>query len=249
MGNSANANSLKEVANNTREPNEDEKDVNNNESVNNTSKQTIIDKVIPIDLATATFAEKIQFGLHDIQRRDKLSVIGYFREVAMNEYNIHIPKEIINYCIIFLFLEDESQLYIGNLHKLISTSSRNSHQWTMFISTSRYQLTPPKTIKEVVYYLHPTFSMSECTQNKSPFYLQRKGWGTFQVEAKIVFKDKYKRKDCYASHGLNFDDYARITDIDLEQKTRIKDDMNLWYGRDERETYEFKTDEDYPFKS
>eukprot|EP01084_Bolivina_argentea_P201592 344573_1 len=195
-----------------------------------------------IDLNDATFANKVHYGLNDIDLKDKLLVIGYIKKVAVNKYKMDIPQGIINYCIAYLFFVEESELYIGNLHELEETTARNRHNWTMFISTSKQELIKPKTIKEVIYYLHPTFHPSECTERESPFYLRRLGWGTFAVEAKIIFKNKYKRKDCFTSHGLSFSRYASITQIDLNQSTRIKD----LYAEDDRERYFFGNSKKYP---
>ncbi len=189
-----------------------------------------------------TFVEKVQYGLNDIELRDKLCVSGYLRENAINKHNMDIPAGIINYCVIFLFFVDERDFYLGNLHKLETTRSRNKHRWTMFISTSKTKLIPPKTIKRVRYYLHPTFSPPEKTVYESPFYLRRLGWGTFIVEAKIIFEDKYKRNDCFASHYLSFGSYASITQINLDQNER---DGLITKTKD----YQFQKAKDYPVES
>ena len=66
----------------------------------------------------------MKFGLLDIELKDKLTVIGYFRQYVDN---LDIPKGIINYVIIFLFFVQDDELYIGNLHKLADDVTHNNH--------------------------------------------------------------------------------------------------------------------------
>ena len=174
----------------------------------------------------------------DIDVKDKLSVLGWFRREVTNKYeNATIPSGIIQYVIMYLFHVNESTLFIGNIHKKVE-AQRNQHHWTMFISTSDKELSAPKTVKEVTYYLHPTFRPSEMTMDKSPYLLGRRGWGTFDVEAKIVFHDKYNKPDCYTAHSLSFSNFATLTKIDLKQSIKVSQDMKLWYASSERDTIE-----------
>eukprot|EP01083_Nonionella_stella_P073385 198374_1 len=189
-----------------------------------------------------SFSHIVHCGLEDIDTRDQLQVIGYFRQTALNEYHMEIPHGIVNYCMMYLFYEDEQQLFIGNLHEKVN-SSRNKHHWTMFISTSNTELKPPKRINKVTYYLHPTFHPSKCTKKKSPFELARRGWGTFTVDAKIVFHDKYQRKACWAQHHLSFGHHASITQIELSQQIRIKEEMCPWELQD---VWHFHKPHEYP---
>ena len=91
-----------------------------------------------------------------------------------------ITKEIIKYCMIYGFCCNEAnELFIGNLHSL--DAEIDYHNWTMFVSASKHKLVPPKTIKQVTYYLHPTFPASVITEKQPPFYFNAKGWGTFVI--------------------------------------------------------------------
>merc|ERR1712048_1413490 len=99
----------------------------------------------------------------------------------------------------------ERELYIGNICEELDAQQRNRYKWTMFLSASKERLVPPRTVKKVTYSLHPTFRQSECPKRKSPFFLPRRGWGTFDVDAKIEFKTKYRRKFIRVSHMLDFD--------------------------------------------
>ena len=52
--------------------------------------------------------------LKDINDKDKLLTFGFFTIYCMNKYNIIIPPEIINYCIIYAFLLINCWLKCGN---------------------------------------------------------------------------------------------------------------------------------------
>ncbi len=66
------------------------------------------------------FETKVHYGLQHIEFKNKLLVIGYCRQVIMNKYNMNIPNEIINYCILFMFLfhEQFDSENIGKDHTL-----------------------------------------------------------------------------------------------------------------------------------
>eukprot|EP01084_Bolivina_argentea_P201591 344572_1 len=180
-----------------------------------------------IDLNDATFANKVHYGLNDIDLKDKLLVIGYIKKVAVNKYKMDIPQGIINYCIAYLFFVEESELYIGNLHELEETTARNRHNWTMFISTSKQELIKPKTIKNVTYNLHETFTNNVITIDEAPFYLKRRGWGIFTIMATIKFKAKYNMKDIKCDHNLDFFRYdVSLTKIQSNQDEAITFNFN-----------------------
>ena len=74
--------------------------------------------------------------------------------------------------------------------------------------------------------------------------MQRQGWGTFDVEAKIIFQPKYGRKPCWTTHNLDFNNHAYITKVDLDQEKRVSTDRNLILAT--RETYNYKKAKDFP---
>ena len=250
MGNSINSSSLKKIANNTKNTdnnNDDEKksnDTKQTKSTTNSSKEIKIPEDINYD--DLPFEEKTHYALLSIDIKDKLSVIGYFRKEAelLNRSNIEIPRGIINYVIMYLYFCDEKDLFLGNLHKNVA-AAHNTHAWTMFISSSNKELIAPKSIEKVIYYLHPTFHPSERTKKEAPYFLSTRGWGTFDVEAKIIFKKKYNRKDCFAVHELDFDNWASTTKVDLKQDKKISQDYNLWHSSGDRDMAFFKKKEDY----
>ena len=81
-------------------------------------------------------------------------------------------------------------LFIGNLHHMSTGGphARNVHVWTMFVSTSPFEIIPPKSVAKVTYHLHETFSPRKIPVTEPPFYLQRRGWGYFDVRADIELK-------------------------------------------------------------
>ena len=51
--------------------------------------------------------KEINSLLKDINQKNKLSVIGFIRHYALNEHNIDIPAYIINYFIVYVYLNLE----------------------------------------------------------------------------------------------------------------------------------------------
>jgi transcription initiation factor IIF auxiliary subunit len=61
-------------------------------------------------------------------------------------------------------------------------------------------------IKYVEYHLHPTFSnpIRRVYDETSGFKLKASGWGTFEILAKVVFKNE-KQEPLILKHWLKFD--------------------------------------------
>jgi transcription initiation factor IIF auxiliary subunit len=76
----------------------------------------------------------------------------------------------------------------------------DSETGTQFYDWSIYIQTDPRpflaSIKEVIYYLHPTFPEPEVrVQNTTPnFKLDSKGWGEFIVNIDIIRNDNKKAR-------------------------------------------------------
>lgn len=60
-------------------------------------------------------------------------------------------------------------------------------------------------IKSVKFVLDPTFSPPQVIVNKSPFNLRRLGWGTFEVELVITFRDNFNLPPLKLYHELVFE--------------------------------------------
>eukprot|EP01084_Bolivina_argentea_P075208 136352_1 len=60
-----------------------------------------------------TITAKVRYGLRNIEAKNQLLVIGYCRQVITDKYKIHIPEEIIKYCIIFTFFLNTMLSFIG----------------------------------------------------------------------------------------------------------------------------------------
>eukprot|EP01083_Nonionella_stella_P042211 114154_1 len=137
--------------------------------------------------------------------------------------------------------EDHEDLFIGNLHKLSDrqyASGKTAHRWELFISASKDELIRPQSIKQVTYYLHPSFKPSIFTVKNTPFTLGKTGWGWFQIKAKIEFYEKSKRKNIVCAHWLNFQHKVTLTHINEHNSVVIDEtgnpviDCNDFYNDD-----------------
>ena len=54
-------------------------------------------------LSSIDIEKEINFVLKDIQQRDQQFVIGYFRQTALDKFQLNVPLSIINYCIAYLY--------------------------------------------------------------------------------------------------------------------------------------------------
>eukprot|EP01084_Bolivina_argentea_P235871 396761_1 len=173
-----------------------------------------------------SFPTDMNETIKNMDIKNTLLMKGYFRQNALKPYKINMPTSIIHYCIFYLYLFED--LYIGNLHKN-SSNKPWIHYWTMFISTSKYKLIKPQSIKQVIYEIHPSYRITTIKLNKSPFYLKKGGRGPFKVEAKIIFKQKYNRKDLTCYHSLNFDNYATLTHVEDEKTAKAKAGLEYFF--------------------
>lgn len=94
--------------------------------------------------------------------------------------------------------------------KLTNTSNYienvgDTHWWEW---TARIEATPPSSLEDidyVEYHLHSTFK-SPVVRVKDPsdgFSLKRKGWGTFTLRAKLIFKSDNPPR--ILTHELSFE--------------------------------------------
>ena len=76
--------------------------------------------------------------------------------------------------------------------------------WTAYIECD-----PPDSLDEiefVEYHLHPSFPnpIRRVMQKQKGFPMQTKGWGIFNLRARVVFKDPERRPEVL-EHMLQFD--------------------------------------------
>lgn len=66
---------------------------------------------------------------------------------------------------------------------------RPYYEWEVFVDEPDSTL---DKIDHIVYFLHPTFPnpVRTVSNRESRFALRTKGWGEFQINAQVVFKDK-----------------------------------------------------------
>ena len=64
-------------------------------------------------------------------------------------------------------------------------------EWAMWIEGSESEL---DQIRHVVYTLHPTFPnpVRTISDRRTKFRLETAGWGTFRIQAKIIYKSGEK---------------------------------------------------------
>ncbi len=81
-------------------------------------------------------------------------------------------------------------------------------EWTAFVEGTNSEL---DKIDYVEYHLHPSFQnpIRRRKRREDGFALKSKGWGVFQLQAKVVYKDTNRRK--VLKHLLEFEN-AEIED-------------------------------------
>jgi len=94
-------------------------------------------------------------------------------------------------------------LYVGNL--CLSSTGDRYYRWIIFVSTSDQDIVPPKSVSEVTYTLHPTYKDPVRKRTKSPFFLDIEGWGIFEIEVTIRFKNNFIRPFIETSHMISVD--------------------------------------------
>eukprot|EP01080_Neovahlkampfia_damariscottae_P007045 gene7045-11208_t len=108
------------------------------------------------------------------------------------------------------------KLIIGNFHQYKNSETSNCHHWKFFV---RQESLEENIIEQVIVKLHPTFMPNEITLKNEPFEISRLGWGTFNIQAIILFKSKFKKQPVRLNHYLSFDgngDFSEF-DVDLEE--------------------------------
>ena len=128
----------------------------------------------------------------------------------------YTTKDIWNECINNNNINEK--IYLGNLHRYsegtgTSGVSDNVHEWVLFLTTSVTDIIAPKTVKQVTYFLHKTFNPNTCLVKTAPYFLKKRGWGQFNVHAKIEFKSNYDRDDIILSYFLMFDNPKKYINI------------------------------------
>lgn len=129
-------------------------------------------------------------------------------------------------------VDDEWRLYVGNTHRnaqeipLIpmgrasgSSGPKNVHEWGMFLSTSPTSVVPPSGIKSVQYRLHHTFVPHKVSMTQAPYWLVRRGWGTFTVRLNVDFSDG--RPVRMINHALDFGHDLTTTCVQTGKVTHV----------------------------
>ncbi|TPX70137.1 hypothetical protein SpCBS45565_g01906 [Spizellomyces sp. 'palustris'] len=122
------------------------------------------------------------------------------------------------------------KFYVGNTHRLVTEDqSSNYHNWGFFLRMDTRQ-EESLYIDNVVVHLHRTFHPSTITLCDPPFEIARRGWGTFNVHARVHLRPPYvlgPSSRCFApSRGdgtfldfvwmLDFEDEGSLAEIEVE---------------------------------
>jgi hypothetical protein len=65
-------------------------------------------------------------------------------------------------------------------------------------------LNDSQVIKQVTFFLHPTFNPSKIVISKAPFEVRRIGWGTFNIPIKVEFIEKLNIEPLELNFELSF---------------------------------------------
>jgi len=90
--------------------------------------------------------------------------------------------------------------------------SDNNHKWGLQLEAGAEEY-----VSEVIYTLHPTFSIRIIKVTNPPFSLDRIGWGTFTIGITIVLKSGQKIE---TTHKLTFKEngnQVKVTQVELPQ--------------------------------
>jgi len=94
------------------------------------------------------------------------------------------------------------ELIIGNTHqKKPSTDSDNCHHWTVYVRSSNPKQNLDEFVEKVTFKLHPTFVPKTLSLERSPFEIERVGWGTFDIGISVHWKNG---KESKYNHPLSF---------------------------------------------
>jgi len=82
-----------------------------------------------------------------------------------------------------------NELLIGNTHHTTETTSPNSHNWKVYVTSLEPNVSLTPYVDKVIFKLHPTFLPPEVSVTQEPFELARTGWGTFPIGMDVYFKN------------------------------------------------------------
>lgn len=156
-----------------------------------------------------SFREQVRI-IHDRETNFALSSNGY------GEFNIYVyivfkdgqVKSIIHWLSLEERSREEIEINTSSLPEYGKINADNYArylnnqvwEWTVFIETDVETLSQ---IEYVEYILHPTFPepVRQVFNRDTKFALTAKGWGTFEIKIRVVFKDSTER---HLTHVLEF---------------------------------------------
>ena len=104
----------------------------------------------------------------------------------------------------FEFMQRAIRIKFGNHYEELKQfpERKNTHKWKFFVETLKFPT--DKIVKKLYIKLHESFKIPMVTVDHAPFTLSRVGWGYFDLECTIHFKDWVQQKPLTIVHELNF---------------------------------------------
>ena len=104
------------------------------------------------------------------------------------------------------------KILYGNRHKIVNNpqqsfsdaTRKNSHEWTAFIEVDHDRLKPEDLITSVTFTLHPTFRKRIRKVSSPPFQITTQGWGIFELQIKVKWKEVVSPAPTVLGHMLSF---------------------------------------------
>jgi len=93
---------------------------------------------------------------------------------------------------------------------------KNWKKWTLYLDFEGRNGESASYIEKVVVKLHPTFSPPVLEFKKPPFEVSRVGWGVFEINLTVHFKESTKKQPMDITWYLSFRDGGRHKIVDLE---------------------------------
>lgn len=115
-----------------------------------------------------------------------------------------VTKIIDNKTVEKIIIVKDKILTIGNTHLKID---EDVHKWCCYVKSNN------DDIEKVKFILHPTFKDNIITVSKSPFQIEKVGWGIFDIQLKITFKDGEEKE---TKHKLSFENDITENNVKFE---------------------------------
>lgn len=97
------------------------------------------------------------------------------------------PSRLLNTTACLPFVYGSVAVFLGN-----KADDTNTHKWTLYLRGANNEDLSP-CIAKVVFQLHPSFAQPVRELTQPPFEVTEKGWGEFEAQIRIVWKDSTEK--------------------------------------------------------